>query len=113
MDKLKKYKEIATNIVTNTGKDLAKAFPESEIINILDQEGGHFLLYEDAWEGQNRFYSCLFHIDIKANHQVCLRIDNTDFEIGQQLVNGGVAEDDLKLGWISPIRRKALNKVKI
>lgn len=52
-----------------------------------------------------------FNIDVKSDNKVCLRIDNTDFEIGQQLINGGVAEKDLELGWISPIRKKLINSV--
>lgn len=113
MDKLEKYKEITTNIVVQTGESLTKAFPKSEIICILDEKRGHFLLYEDGWEGEKRLYNCFFHIDVKSDGKVCLRIDNTDFQIGQQLINDGVAETDLELGWISPTRKKALNKIEV
>ena len=108
MDKLKKYKSVAATIVQDTAQDLKKAFPEMEIIPILDEAGGHFLLYEDGWQGAKRLYNCVFHIDITVNAKVCLRIDNTDFLIGKQLIDGGVNDDDFELGWIPPNRKVAM-----
>jgi len=34
-----------------------------------------------------------------------LHDDGTDFEVGQQLLDRGVAREDLIQGWISPARR--------
>lgn len=49
----------------------------------IDDEHGQYLVLSDSWEGIERHYGSLVHIEVKPNAKVWLRYDGTDLEIGQ------------------------------
>ncbi len=105
MDKLTTYRQIARTIVQEVHQK-SSSTPDFESIISIDEEGGHYLILSDGWEGIERTYGPLIHIDVKSDAKVWLRYDGTDLEIGQELLDKGVAPTDLVLAFYSPQMRK-------
>ncbi|MEM9886950.1 MAG: element excision factor XisI family protein [Bacteroidota bacterium] len=106
MDRIKKYQNIIHQIMQETHAMMSKTGKRVEDIIVLDDERGHYLLYTDRWRDRHsRIYGCYLHIDLAEDGKVWLKYDGTDLEIGQQLLDAGVAGKDLVLAWISPSRR--------
>ncbi|MEM6700659.1 MAG: element excision factor XisI family protein [Bacteroidota bacterium] len=107
MDKALKNKEIVKEIQRETF-EWSENNPDKSIQQFLvvDDENGQYLLYMEGWRKQDHIYGCFFHIHVTTKGKVWLFRDGTDLEIGQQLVDKGIAREDIVLGWISPIRRE-------
>lgn len=90
-----KYRQIVEKVVAQ----IAEYSPSDETIRVLDEKGGHYLLFNNAWEGSRRFYGCFLHIDVKDDGKVWLQHDGTDLEVANELVAAGVEKRDLVLGF--------------
>lgn len=108
MDSLIKYKEIASKIVTLIANK-ASNLENFEAILSIDSARGQYLVMSDGWDGIERNYSTIVHIEVKKDAKVWLRIDATDLEIGKELINEGVLASDLVLAFHSPQMRKYSN----
>jgi hypothetical protein len=64
--------------------------PDSELQMICDRERDHYQLVSLGWQGQQRFYSVLMHLDIK-NGKIWIQRNETDELIAQELLAMGVA----------------------
>ena len=104
MEKVEKYKQIVRDIQSNTAAPANEGDGIQDVI-IQDDKGGHYLILSNGWKGSKRSYGIYFHIDVTPEGKVWLQYDGTDSIIGQQLLNEGVAKEDLVLGWIAPYRR--------
>jgi hypothetical protein len=105
MDKLTKYQQIVSGIVTEISKKLS-ANKTFESLLSIDNQHGQYLVLSDGWEGIERNYGMLVHIEVKSDCKVWLRYDGTDLEIGQELLDKGVQSSDLVLAFHSPQMRK-------
>ena len=105
MDKVEKYKSIARQIAIETGKLGERPDDEVKTQLILDDERGHYLLYFNGWRGSKRTYGCYLHIDVNEDGKVWLQYDGTDLRIADQLVDRGIPQSDIVLGFHSPLRR--------
>lgn len=79
-----------------------RAKVDTHSLPIIDHERGQYALFVDGWRGGKRHYGSIVHIEVNDNW---LHYDGTDFEVGQQLLDRGVAREDLIQGWISLARR--------
>ena len=106
MERIKKYKKLTLSILNEICQDLLENPNKSVKPYIIkDENAGHFLLYLDGWQNNRRIYGCSTHIQVDDFGKVHLNLDNTDLEIGQKLLDGGVAKSDLVLAFIAPKRR--------
>jgi hypothetical protein len=64
--------------------------PDSELQMICDRARDHYQLVSLGWQGQQRFYSVLMHLDIK-NGKIWIQRNETDELIAQELLAMGVA----------------------
>jgi hypothetical protein len=102
MDKLKKYEKIVNEVIL----DVSEKLSDADSILSIDKIHGQYLILMDSWEGIERNYGPLVHIEIKPDGKIWLRFDGTDLEIGQELLNKGISEKDLVLAFHSPQMRK-------
>jgi len=105
MDKLTHYQQIARQVVTEVATKLPTADP-LETLLVTDDQHGQYLVLSDGWEGIERTYGPLVHIEVKPDAKVWLRYDGTDLEIGQDLLDRGVLPADLVPAFHSPQLRK-------
>jgi hypothetical protein len=105
MDSVNKHKNLVRKLLT----EIANRFRQSnrwEIIEAFDEEHGQYLLFTDGWQGEKREYGCFMHLDVKPDGKIWLRRDGTDLDIGQQLLDEGVAKSELVLAFHSPKMRE-------
>ncbi|MGB0930228.1 MAG: XisI protein [Chitinophagales bacterium] len=107
MDKVKKYKTIAAEIVEKirtrgTNSDKPMVIHQA----VKDQEGGHFLLFYNGWKEDMRFYGCYLHIDVTEDGKVWLQHDGTDLIVAKQLEEKGIPKSDIVIGFHAPFMRE-------
>lgn len=105
MDKVANYKSIVRQLTIEIGK-LGER-PDNEVKNqiILDEEGGHYLLYFNGWRDSKRTYGCYLHIDVNDDGKVWVQYDGTDLRVAEQLLEKGISKFNIVLGFHSPIKR--------
>ena len=106
MEKVKKYRQLVSEILRSEYEDLLQN-PNKAIkpIFIQDDKNGHYLLYLDGWQGARRIYGCSIHVEVNEDGKIWLHLDETDLQIGQMLLEKGVLKKDIVPGFIAPARR--------
>ena len=69
-----------------------------QIEHIFDRERDRYLLVETGWDDGDRVYGTLLHIDIIDN-KLWIQKDQTDESVANELVDAGVKEDYIVLGF--------------
>lgn len=72
---------------------------------VFDTVNDHYLLIETGWRGQRRNYGNLIHIDIKKK-KIWIQHDGTEIGVANQLMEMGVPQEDIVLGFHSPFMRQ-------
>jgi hypothetical protein len=72
---------------------------------IADREHDRYLLVEMGWQGEERIYGTLIHIDL-VDDKVWIQQDGTERGIAADLLNAGVPMPQIVLGFKSAQRRK-------
>lgn len=96
MERLEQYRQVIRSLLERYAAE-GDQDEHLEIQVICDREHDHYQLVSLGWQGQRRFYSCLMHLDIK-NGKVWIQRNQTDRLIAQELVEMGVAREDIVLG---------------
>ncbi len=101
MDKVAKYRKIIKNILLEQASYTADDL-EIEDVPILDEKTDNYILSSIGWHSNNRRqHGYPIHIRIKED-KVWVEWDGTDQEIVQQLIDNGIDENDIVLGWERP-----------
>jgi XisI protein len=97
MEKIKKYKTAILNVL----KSYQRASTTVETLLLADTENHHYQVVEAGWQDPDHyFYGILFHIHIKENGKVCILENNTEDDLAEALIEGGVAKLDIVLNFI-------------
>jgi hypothetical protein len=76
-----------------------------ETQTVFDLDNHHYQVVSIGWDDKKRIYGCSIHIDIK-NKKIWIQTNNTELDIGQDLVNLGVLKDDIVVGFQPPYLRQ-------
>lgn len=94
MDKLAKYRDIIEKIIRYYGQ-FQSSFGKVDTYAICDRETDNYLVLDVGWlPSRKRQHAIPIHIRIKDG-KVWLEWDGTDEEIAQQLIDAGIAEEDM------------------
>jgi len=107
MDRVETYKAAVRKLVD----EILAMFPTAdnlEVIPILDEERGHYLIYNDGWYNHRRHYANVLHLEVKPEGKVYLRHDGTNLEIANLLLEAGIPKPDIVLAFRSPDKRELL-----
>jgi hypothetical protein len=77
----------------------------TQMVVIADREHDRYLLVEMGWQGEERIYGTLIHIDL-VDDKVWIQQDGTERGIAADLLNAGVPMPQIVLGFKSAQRRK-------
>jgi hypothetical protein len=80
----------------------------SEIEQIFDTERDRYQIISVGWNNQKRVYSTMIHLDIR-NEKVWIQQNTTEIDIASELVEMGVKEDDIVIGFHTPKMRQSTN----
>jgi XisI protein len=89
-------------------QDYAKFLGQDEQVQLAvvsDREHDRYLLVEMGWQGEERIYGTLIHIDI-VDGKLWIQQDGTESGVAEDLVNAGVPKPQIVLGFKSAQRRK-------
>lgn len=81
------------------------SYGEIEIQLAFDTEHDHYQIVSIGWENKHRVYGCSIHLDIK-NGKIWIQINNTELDVGQDLVELGVPKGDIVIGFQPPYMRQ-------
>jgi len=100
MDRLDNYRHIIENILTEYAA-VPHAYGEVEDETLFDRESDRYLVVSAGWDKKRRVYGVVIHIDIKHG-KVWLQCNNTDRDIAQEMVEAGIAKEDIVLAFHPP-----------
>jgi len=104
MDKIEKYRQFITQILTEhfqicTTNDTVKAQL------IFDSEHDHYQLNYIGWQGDKRVFGPVMHFDIEDG-KIWIQYNGTEESIAERLVQMGVPNSDIVLGFHSAFKRQ-------
>lgn len=103
MDKLTKYQSCIQELLTRYANE-DKGNSDVEVLLIFDVERGHYQWMNVGWEGFDRIYRCAVHLDLRDS-KVWLQQNLTDQNPAAELMEMGVAREDIILGLQPPYKR--------
>jgi len=72
---------------------------------LFDTMRHRYQIVNVGWQGEQRIYGCVLHIDIK-DKKIWIQYDGTKINIAAQLMAKGVPKDDIVLGFRSGYKRQ-------
>jgi len=104
-NRLEKYRRIIRQLLTSHAAfSYSQADLDVECQLVFDMENDHYQILDIGWSGLNRVYNCFIHIDIKEG-KIWIQRNMTEADLAQELVEAGVAKDDIILGLHPPYKR--------
>ena len=104
MDSLKAYQNAIVSLLEEYAAVKPANMPGVQHEVLADRERNHFALIRLGWT-QGRFvYHCVMHFDI-IDGCVWLQQNRTDRDLAEELVQKGVAKQDIVLGFVPPYAR--------
>ena len=71
---------------------------------IIDEKGKHFQLIAMGWEGRQRVFNLLFHLDI-IGEKIWIQADKMEDSVAEVLVEKGVAKKEIVLAYFPDYHR--------
>ena len=98
MDKLNHYRELVKKVLIdyNTPRIAPPNYIPDQLI--FDEVRNHYQILANSWRGRQRIYFIIFHLDI-INEKIWLQENATDHDIVEDLLNLGVPNTDIVLGF--------------
>jgi hypothetical protein len=102
-NKLGRYREAVKSLISNYANS-DSSNDEVEVQLILDADRDHYQWMNVGWQGSDRIYRCVMHLDIKDG-KIWLQQNLTDRNPAEELVEMGVPKKDIVLGLQMPSKR--------
>lgn len=104
MDKLNKYRQYIQQflIEESQGKTLGGDIESETVFDLINDR---YLLIDLGWNGHQRIYNCVLHLEIREE-KIWIQRNQTDILIADILIAKGVAKDDIILGLQPPYIRE-------
>ncbi len=85
------------------------AIPFPEVVNmtaktVFDENSDVYLVVVEGWKDVRRLHGCMAHIEIKGD-KIWVQQDGTEHGIAADLLEAGIPEDCIVLGFKSPQTR--------
>ena len=103
MDKLEHYRQCVKQLLMQYAQGIPKN-GEIEVEMIIDPARDRYLILDVGWQGNRRIHTCVMHFDIKDG-KIWIQENVTEAELGQALVEMGIAREDIVLGFQVPYVR--------
>ena len=103
MDKLVLYRSCIQKLLERHGTSAFEG-DDMEMALCFDSVRDRYLLMRIGWDGLTRVYHSMLHFDIKDG-KVWLQQNTTDIDVGVELMELGVAKEDIVLGLHPPYKR--------
>ena len=101
MDRVAEYRQIVCQFLERFSQMDANAQL------IFDHERDRYLVMHNEWRNDYRIYGCAIQLDI-IDGQIWLQHNSTEIYVDRELIQLGVASNDIVLGFRSPGVRQRL-----
>ena len=107
MDKLERYRQILQKII---GKHAAykPTYGDIETVPVCDLAHDNYLLMDIGWDRTGRVHAVDLHFRIKED-KIWIEWDGTENGITEELLEAGVLQEDIVLGFYRPERRSMID----
>jgi len=107
MDKLISYRQYIKKLLSKyKSEEKEKENWESQLI--FDEKQDHYIWLKLGWNGHKRIYYSVIHFDIK-DAKIWLQENVTELNPAEELIELGVAREDIILGLQPPFKRPFTN----
>ncbi|MDJ0738068.1 MAG: XisI protein [Nostocaceae cyanobacterium] len=101
MDSFKaKYRFIVEQVLRDYAEFLGND-DHVRIEQVFDRESDRYILVETGWHDGDRIYDILLHIDI-IDGKLWIQRDKTEEGVSEELLDAGISQDSIVLGFKSP-----------
>jgi hypothetical protein len=97
MEKLTLYRQAIKNLI-NEYAALSPSRGDVTTQVIFDDEHGHYQLIFVGWERGLRVYGAVIHIDLIGT-KAWLQYNGTELDLAQELMEKGIAREDIVIGF--------------
>ncbi len=104
MDKLNHYRQLIRECLIPY-LDMKPSGGEIEVHQIFDTENDRYQIFHAGWDGFQRIYGALIHIDL-IGEKIWIQYDGTEDGVANTLVELGVPRQDIVLAYHSPFLRQ-------
>jgi hypothetical protein len=104
MDKLELYRSIVTELLTKYSQ-YKPSYGQVEIEQIFDRDRDRYQLLAIGWNQQKRIYGRTIHLDIQ-DEKIWIQQNTTEFDLASDLIERGVAKQDIVIGFHTPKMRQ-------
>ena len=101
-DKVTHYRQIVLDWLEEFAKGKPANLSEVEQQILADEARGHYALITVGFQGDRHVYLPLFHFDLKPDGKLYLQRNETDRLIADELIEKGVAREDIVLAFHPP-----------
>ena len=108
MARVEEYSSHIKKLLSKYAKTIpsdTKTMQEYEMQIIADEKHNHYQLLDVGWDGYQRIFNTMLHLDIKDG-KIWVQQDNTEIGIANELVEIGVPKEDIVLAFYAPYRRQ-------
>ena len=104
MEKISHYQHILRNFLEDYAAIKFANAPSLEQQVLIDCERNHFQLISLGWQNSKYYCDPIFHFDIK-DEKVWIQQNETEVQIGDELIKRGIAKDDIVFGFLPEYAR--------
>lgn len=104
MDRTAHYRQIVKEVIRNHAR-FQPSYGDVEVETVFDETSDHYALCYTGWDGYHRIHGTILHIDIR-NDKVWIQHDGTEDGVAEELVNAGIARNEIVLGFQPPKLRQ-------
>jgi hypothetical protein len=104
MDRIK-YQEIIKQVLNEHAAFRSRGSDEVKSYVVFDDEHGRYLVVDVGWEPKQYWHTTPIHLDIIEN-KIWVQCDDTEEGVATDLLDAGVPEQDIVLGFHHPKHRK-------
>jgi hypothetical protein len=104
MDKLTHYRQVIKQMLTEHAQ-ISTPTDTVEPQLIFDEAHDHYQLNYVGWQGDNRVFGPVMHFDIQ-NGKIWIQYNGTEEAVAERLVEMGIPDSDIVLGFHSAFKRQ-------
>lgn len=104
MDTLNHYRQVIRQVLKQYAQ-MKPANGDVEVYTFFDAEGDHYQVFHAGWDGHQRVFGALIHIDL-IGEKIWVQYDGTEIGVANDLVSLDVPKQDIVLAYYSPFMRQ-------
>jgi len=102
MDKIKIFQDLIIRLLEEYASVKPANLDKHEYQVIADTKRNHFQVVSIGWQKERFFHYVVLHLDIKPDGKIWLQVNNTDWNIVEDLLENQVSKSEIVLGSLHP-----------